>query len=299
MNKLRFSLFIGTTLLVSLALCSTAQAQNRVFVSGVGNDVNPCSRTAPCRNFQRAHDVVAAGGEVVALDPAGYGAVTITKSLTITGEGTYAGITVASGNGVTINSATAVVVLRNLSISGLGTATNGILVTDAAALDVENCIIQRFSAQGLNVALTANSNIQTFVKDTVMRNTGENAIQSGKAVFENCRIEKGNTDGLFVKNGARVNIHNCVIAGHNVGLDVEDPGSQVMVDECQIFNNTIGIRSDMMAQVRVSNSNITRNGTGLAIGTGSILSRTAGGAVTNTLEDNTTNGAFSALYTAK
>ena len=72
MNKLRLSLFIGATLLVSVALCSTAQAQSRTFVSGVGSDANACTRTAPCRTFQKAHDTVAAGGEVVALDAAGY-----------------------------------------------------------------------------------------------------------------------------------------------------------------------------------------------------------------------------------
>jgi len=85
MDKLRLSLFIGAALVVSVALCSAARA--RVFVSGVGSDSNPCSRTAPCRTFQKGHDTVAAGGEVVALDPAGYGAVIITKSVTITGEG--------------------------------------------------------------------------------------------------------------------------------------------------------------------------------------------------------------------
>ena len=81
------------SLVFVLSLCGLAQAQLRVFVSGVGSDANPCTRTAPCRNFQRGHDVVTSDGEVVALDSAGYGPVSITKSVTLTGDGVYAGIT--------------------------------------------------------------------------------------------------------------------------------------------------------------------------------------------------------------
>jgi nitrous oxidase accessory protein NosD len=296
-NKLRLITFIGVAGLISAALCSTAQAQLRVFVSGLGDDLNPCTRTAPCRNFQRGHDVVAAGGEVVALDSAGFGKVSITKSVTLTGEGVYAGITATSGDGIAINSATAVVVLRNLSMYGLGTGDNGILVSDAASLHVENCVIQGFF-DGLFVSNLANSGIQTFVKDTVMRNNTANEVGAGNAIFENCRLEK-NASGLLVRKGAKVTVHNCVVAGNsNIGLFSFEMGSQIMVDNCQISNNSTGIYA-LMGQVRVSNSEITNNGVGLAVSGGTLLSRVSSGVATNTVEDNGANGAFTGTYSAQ
>jgi hypothetical protein len=65
-----------------------AQAQaTRTWVSGVGDDANPCSRTAPCKTFAGAISKTAPCGEISVLDPGGFGAVTITKSITINGTG--------------------------------------------------------------------------------------------------------------------------------------------------------------------------------------------------------------------
>jgi len=107
MNKLRSTLsallFVG----ISLAFTSLAQAQlaNRTWVSGVGDDVNPCSRTQPCKTFAGAIAKTVAGGEIDALDPGGYGSVIITKSITIDGSGTLASILASpAGAGITINS---------------------------------------------------------------------------------------------------------------------------------------------------------------------------------------------------
>ena len=291
---------IGSMVFV-LAICSLVNAQDRTFVSGTGNDGSPCTRKAPCRTFQRGYNVVTAGGEVVALDSAGYGSVTITKSVTLTGEGVNAGIPADSTNGITINSATAVVVLRNLSIYGFGTGINyGILVLDAASLHVEHCTIQGFSHDGLVVGQTANSGIQTFVKDTVLRNNIDgNEIGAGKAIFENSAFEKSSF-GLALSDGARATLHNCVVAGNSIlGLFLAGTSCQMMVDGCQISNNGIGIQVND-GQVRVSNSQIMNNTTGLSPGGGTILSRaTASGDLTNTVEDNGTDGAFSGVYFAK
>src|SRR5215475_9339852 len=102
-----------TTLLLALAAiffasmfnATTTSAQpTRVFVAAQGSDNNACTFAAPCRSFQKAHDTVAAGGEIIPLDDAGYGTVSITKSVSIsTPSGIYAGITAASGNGITVN----------------------------------------------------------------------------------------------------------------------------------------------------------------------------------------------------
>ncbi|MBA2349343.1 MAG: right-handed parallel beta-helix repeat-containing protein, partial [Solirubrobacterales bacterium] len=108
-------------LLLLALLPAAAQAQaTRTWASGVGDDANPCSRTAPCKTFAGAISKTAAGGEIDALDPGGYGAVTITKAITIDGSGTHASILAGGSTGVTINAPNAAVVLRDLSINGTG-----------------------------------------------------------------------------------------------------------------------------------------------------------------------------------
>src|SRR5262245_52213473 len=94
---------IGATLLVLSLVPNPAQAQPaRVFVAAQGLDSNPCSFAAPCRTFQHAHDVVASGGDIDVLDPAGYGSVSISKSISIQGHG-FAGISAPSGDAIAIS----------------------------------------------------------------------------------------------------------------------------------------------------------------------------------------------------
>src|SRR6185312_15518777 len=104
----------------------SAQA-SRTWVSGVGDDANPCSRTAPCKTFAGAISKTAAGGEISVLDPGGFGALTITKSITLNGEGTLASVLVAGTNGIVISAGAAdTVIIRNLSINGIGSGISGI-----------------------------------------------------------------------------------------------------------------------------------------------------------------------------
>src|SRR3954470_15467436 len=94
----------------------------RTWVSGVGDDANPCSRTAPCKTFAGAISKTAAGGEIDVIDPGGFGTVTITKSITIDGQGTMASILASATNGINVNAGAGdTVILRNLSINGAGT----------------------------------------------------------------------------------------------------------------------------------------------------------------------------------
>src|SRR5688572_18374492 len=116
MKKVCLALF-ATSVLIG-ASAASAQA-TRTWVSGVGDDVNPCSRTAPCKTFAGAISKTAAGGEISVLDPGGYGAVTITKAITINGDGTLASILAVLTNGVVVNAGVNDrVVLRNISING-------------------------------------------------------------------------------------------------------------------------------------------------------------------------------------
>src|SRR5919202_5030324 len=152
MNKFRFTLKAFAFLAFGLACASAARAQaTRTGVSGVGDDVNPCSRTAPCKTFAGAISKTADKGEIDALDPGGFGTVTITKNIVIdgtTGAG-FGSILAAGTNGVNVNdSATAtpntiIVSLRNLSINGAGTTLglNGVNFTSGKAVHVEHCQI--------------------------------------------------------------------------------------------------------------------------------------------------------------
>src|SRR3954465_6639267 len=135
-------------LTVVLLWAGLAGAQaSRTWVSGVGDDVNPCSRTAPCKTFAGAISKTAAGGEIDALDPAGYGALTITKGITIDGGGgQVASILVAGTNGVLVQApATATVILRNLRLNGISGGTNGglngVRFLQGQQLVIENCEI--------------------------------------------------------------------------------------------------------------------------------------------------------------
>src|SRR4030081_2373538 len=113
---------------IALIVPSSANAQaTRTWVSGVGDDANPCSRTAPCKTFPGAITKTAAGGEINVLDPGGFGAVTITKSITISSECTEAGVLVSGTNGIVVSAGPSdVVIIRGLDIQGLGTGLSGI-----------------------------------------------------------------------------------------------------------------------------------------------------------------------------
>src|SRR5688500_4739612 len=167
-------------LVVLVVAAAPAQAQaTRTWVSGVGDDANPCSRTAPCKTFAGAISKTATGGEISVLDPGGFGAVTITKSITINGEGTLAGILAAGTVGVIINpTSTSTVVLRNLSIVGAGTGTDGIRILNGAKIVIEKVSINGFINQGIDInPSTAGLAQQVLVHDSNIRLNTQQGIQ--------------------------------------------------------------------------------------------------------------------------
>jgi hypothetical protein len=185
----------------ALALClvhgTPAQAQaTRTWVSGVGDDANPCSRTAPCKTWAGAISKTANGGEIDALDPGGFGAVSITKSITLDGGGgQVASILVAGTNGVNvIAQPTDVVIIRNVRFDGLlgngsnsaNAGINGINYTSGAQVVIDNCDIFGFNNNGINVALGATGFLQ--VRNTTLRNNKVNGLaattSSGFAVVQ-------------------------------------------------------------------------------------------------------------------
>src|SRR5947207_8312383 len=168
--------------LLTLVLLGTtfgyAQA-SRTWVSGVGDDANPCSRTAPCKTFAGAISKTAPGGEIDALDPGGFGAVTITKAITIDGGGgQVASVLVSGTNGIVISAGgNDLVILRNLRINGLnGSGLNGIRWIAGKALHVQNCYIFGFSQNGIDIAKGDGG--KAYVVETYSTNNGGSGIQS-------------------------------------------------------------------------------------------------------------------------
>jgi len=170
------TVLLGTTLM-------SAQA-SRTWVSGVGDDANPCSRTAPCKTFAGAISKTAAGGEIDALDPAGYGAVTITKAITIDGGGgQVASVLVSGTNGIVVQAGPSdVVILRNLRINGIGTGINGIRFLSGKDLNVEDCYIFGFTTNGIDIALNQATAASVHVIRTVLKHNGQVGIRATNAV---------------------------------------------------------------------------------------------------------------------
>ena len=290
MNKFRFTINLLAIAIFTLAFASMTQAQaTRTWVSGVGDDANPCSRTAPCKTFAGAISKTAVDGEIDALDPGGFGTVTITKAITIDGGTTGEASILASGtNGVNItisaSSGSNVVELRNLSINGAGTGTNGIRITasqSGVSVFVENCVIFGFRAgtgRGITDERTVAGNL--FVQNTLVKNNSGSGIVvigaagTGAAVLDNVQSEANGSAG-FVVSGANKSMitRNCV-GGKNAGAGffAENTAKLDVINSLSGLNAT-GIESDAGAEVRVSRSTITRNTTnGLGLGGGTILS---------------------------
>jgi len=246
--------------LLALAATSVAHAQaTRTWVSGVGDDANPCSRTAPCKTFAGAISKTAAKGEINCLDPGGFGGVTITKSITIDCDGVVAGIVVSGTNAIVVNAAaTDVVSLRNLDLNGLGTGLTGINVLQAKALHVEGVRIYGFTVDGIAVAAVG----QTIAAE--IHNT---------RIFNNTNA--GNTtSGLRAKNGANVVVRDCEITQNSAAGIVQSNlaanGSIVTVSGSTIAFNSTALQSVAGAFIGSFGNTFSNNGTVFNVGGGTM-----------------------------
>src|SRR5258708_2242149 len=184
MKTLRFSLHLLAVALIVLAFSSLASAQaTRTWVSGVGDDANPCSRTAPCKTFAGAISKTAVGGEIDCLDPGGFGQVTITKSITIDCDSGPGGILAASGAAINITGASIVVTIRSLNLQGNNQATTGVNILNAATVHLVDMNIYGFTGNAVFV----------------------NNVASGVFVtFEDCRIHHNSQGIQTVTNAANI-----------------------------------------------------------------------------------------------
>lgn len=268
--------------LVLLTLSAAAQAQaTRTWVSGVGDDANPCSRTAPCKTFAGAISKTATGGEINVLDPGGFGGVTITKAITISSEGFEAGVLVSGTNAIIVNAAPpAVVVLRGLDIEGLGTGLAGIKVLAVGSLHVENCTINNFTQIGIDFVPTAAAaaTSQLHVSNTIVRNnlgasSGGIRVKPGTNVtavgmIENTQL-RNNQFGLRVEDNSTVAAKDTTAAVNSGAgfIAVSAVGGVVALnlDSCVAAKNGFGFKADNPnASLRFGNCTIAGNGTGLS-----------------------------------
>ena len=268
MDKMRSRLNLLAAFILCAIFASMAHAQaTRTWVSGVGDDANPCSRTAPCKTFAGAISKTAAGGEISVLDPGGYGAVTITKAITINGEGTLAGILSSLVNGIIVNAGpNDVVIIRNISINGAGNGINGIRYLAGKHLIVENCWISGVTNHGIDATLSASGRLS--VRDTQIERCGQVGVRmttsagTATASLDNVRIQECGigfdllsgsgtisrsvvshiTNQAVVAEGtAQINAENCVMANSGTGASAFTSGSTVRLSNCDIFNNGTGI----------------------------------------------------------
>ena len=274
--------------LLASIYAGSAQAQaTRTWVSGVGDDANPCSRTAPCKTFAGAIVKTAAGGEVNALDPAGYGAVTVTKSITIDGGGgQVASVLVAGTNGIVIAAAANdVVILRNLRFQGLQGAGNSnaglsaIKVLTAARVDIVNCDISGFNTAGVEGSPTSGT-VSIGIKNTTSSaNSLGMLFKPASGVTVNLAIDRSfisNNGGGGVKidgtAGGTINasISDSTMSVNNGNgmLSITGPGSATVNLTRDTFssNAAFGVQSNQTAggssTVAVGQSTFTNNVSG-------------------------------------
>lgn len=272
------------TCIVALASVANAQA-TRTWVSGVGDDVNPCSRTAPCKTFAGAISKTATDGEIDCIDPGGFGAVTITKSITIDGNGTMGSILAAGTTAVIINvtSGTDVrktVRLRNLSINGAATGVNGVNFIAGLKVYIENCQIYGFqssaASRGIKANLTANSG-QLYVSDTIVSNcaSGIDASTTTGAivsVLDNVQL-KGMTDGLIVGANASATVRDSfIVLNTGVGVKLAGAGSAAALERTVINHNGTGLQPGAGSATDLSNTSIIGNTLGIATTGGTVQS---------------------------
>jgi hypothetical protein len=203
--------FVACTFLgVSLA---SAQA-SRTWVSGVGDDVNPCSRTAPCKTFAGAISKTAPGGEISVLDPAGYGALTITKAITISGEGQNASVLVSGTNGVVVAAGVNdVVTLNHIQFNGLGTGIVGIRVLTGKAVVINDVRVFGFE-----------TGIQTLAGNTTVAHSS---------------ISNSRQFGLRAMSDSTLSVEDTMIVSNNVAVQADGTG-QVRLSNNSIYNNLTG-----------------------------------------------------------
>jgi len=238
----------ATIAALSLQTAPAFALSNRAWVSGKGSDVAGCGApTNACRSFQYVHDhIIAPGGEIDVLDPAGYGSISITKSLSIVNDGVgTAGVQATSGDAITVNAGGAdTIFLRGLNVDGLGSANNGLRFISGAKLEVSNCIFRHFNNDGVLISGAVAIHFTGIIASDNGQN-GFEVISSGGAV-------KGSIGSSSADNNG------------NTGVLFSGDNASVLVDNVGVRNNLVGASNSGIGKVAFSHMAAIGNGTGLS-----------------------------------
>lgn len=295
---------LAVGLFVPLLASAPANAQaTRTWVSGVGDDANPCSRTAPCKTFAGAISKTAAAGEINCLDSGGFGGVTVTKSMTISCEAGTGGLLVSGTNGIIFNAgANDYLFVKGLDIEGLGTGLNGIRFLAGGFLHVEDCVIRRFTGSGILIEAGGTTGFE--ITRTTVFNNGNGSSGAGIRIAP-------------AAGGTSKGVVNRVVADRNtfgIAGDASGGSVRLSIDDSIATNSTlagiIGVASSGTADLMLMRVTASNNATGIQnaggttnirVGSSAIQGNTTGvaGAVssytTNQLNGNTTDGTVSAI----
>ncbi len=255
LRTLAFSLsLLGAALTVMLSGAPASAQATRTWISGVGDDANPCSRTAPCKTFAGAISKTSAAGEINCLDPGGFGAVTITKSLTIDCEDVSNGGVLVSGTpGITVATGATFVNLRGLDINGLNSGTSGINIIGAATVTVERCKIYGFTVAGINFAPTGASTL--VVSNTVITSNNTPSTAMGIIVNGSGGVANMSTRNVIVTGNASHGINVTTTGSHagatidsalltfngGTGLNVSGAGAVAVIGGSTVTGNNVGV----------------------------------------------------------
>ncbi|MBY6239868.1 right-handed parallel beta-helix repeat-containing protein [Methylosinus sp. Sm6] len=289
-----------------LAVPDHARAQSRTWVAGLGDDVNPCSRTAPCKTFAGAISKTAAGGEINCVDSGAYGTVTITKSIAIVCDGAEAGVLASNSSGIVVNAAASdSVFLSGLDLQGINGAVSGVNILQAKSVRIANSKIRGFTVAGVNVVPSAAA---AFIKvelvgATLHDNPGSGIIvrptTSAKArlLLDRVHVTESGGSGLVVDGSATTGLLKAVIVDSvfasnvSAGVNVVAGGvsAHVLIDRSSSFDNSNGLAaSGNGAVIRFSNMTISGNATGVLQSNSGVAQSFS----TNAIVGNADNGAF-------
>lgn len=264
--KRSLKLFLIATVLAFTCIATAHAQATRTWVSGVGDDANPCSRTAPCKTFAGAISKTAASGEISVLDPGGFGALTITKAITINGGGELASVLVSGTNGMVIAAGpTDTVILRNLEFNGIGNGLDGILIQSAGTVIIDHCTFEGFASN--DIELNVGSPTYVVVQDSTLVGGATGVIIDGTsgpgpvtALLKNVTIQgtgtalqtlRGHIDAThstFQNNTAygalasvgTINLEDSIFSFNGTAVQAQT-GAQLVISNVDLFNNTVGI----------------------------------------------------------
>jgi len=268
---------------------SVISAQALTWVSGIGDDANPCTRTAPCKTLAGAISKTVDGGQINALDPGGFGAVTITKSITIDGGSWVSSVLVSGTNGIVVSGTGITVTIRNFKLNGLGGVVNaglsGIDILTASTVYIDNVSINGFSVAGINIAVPSaatqvyitNTRIQDSVAGVVQGTNGTTSNQlqvsldhcsivqcidsgvllfSGQAALSNSAISQNPTQGVYIGASVLADLQNNQVTGNGVGLQVGQTATARVTGNL-FAANTVDMECE--SQLTVNSGNILSN----------------------------------------